>query len=113
MLSKKYLPTFVDGELLETAIFSELIKNFGNRNVNYWRTMDKKEIDFILNKGDKLIPIEVKLNSARLKFTPIKYFVQKYDTKNIYCISLEGELPDNPLQLKRVYPWEIYSAGFC
>lgn len=113
MLSKKHLPKFVDGEMLETAIFSELIKTFGNRNVNYWRTVDKKEIDFILNKGDKLIPIEVKLNSARLKFTPIKYFVQKYNTENIYCISLEGELPDNPLKLKRVYPWEIYSEGFC
>ena len=112
MLTKKFLPTAVDGQMFETAIFSELVKNFGSRNINFWRTMDKKEIDFILMQKDKLVPIEVKLNSTRFKFTPIKYFVQKYDTKNRYCISLEGELPDNPLQLSRVYPWEIYSGSF-
>ena len=110
MLSKKYLPTAIDGQMFETSVFSELNKIFGNRNINYWRTMDKKEIDFILTLRDKLIPIEVKINASRLKLTPLKYFSQKYNISNSYCVSIEGELPNNTLQLKRIFPWDFYSG---
>jgi len=110
MLSNKFLPSAINGQMFETGIFSELIKNFAHQNINYWRTMDKKEIDFILRKREERIPIEVKLNSARFKYTPIKYFAQKYKTKSRYCISMEGELPVNPVQVDRLFPWDIYSA---
>ena len=110
MLSKKYLPTAIDGQTFETSVFSELNKIFGSRNINYWRTMDKKEIDFILTLRDKLIPIEVKINASRLKLTPLKYFSQKYNISNSYCVSIEGELPNNTLQLKRIFPWDFYSG---
>ncbi len=88
ILSKKFLPSTIDGQMFETGIFSELIKNVGHRNMNFWRTTDKKEIDFILTQRNDLIPIEVKLNAARFKFTAIKYFSQKYRTEKNYCMSM-------------------------
>ncbi len=112
MLSKKFLPSTIDGQMFETGILSELIKNVGHRNINFWRTTDKKEIDFILTKRNDLIPIQVKLNAARFKFTPIKYFSQKYRTKNNYCMSLGGELPGNPMNVERLFPWDLYSKLF-
>jgi len=112
MLSKKFLPPVIDGQLFETAIFSELVKNFERQNIKYWRTQDKKEIDFILSMKEKLVPIEVKLNAARFKFTPLKYFNQKYSTENNYCIRIEGQLPVSTRQVKCKYPWDIYSNIF-
>ena len=78
MLSKKYLPENIEGSAFETAVFPDLIKNYGQQNINHWRTMDKKEIDFILSLKNEIIPIEVKINSNRMNYTPLKYFSQKY-----------------------------------
>ncbi len=109
MLSKKYLPANIDGVLFETAVFSDLVKRYGQKNINHWRTMDKKEIDFILSNRNKIIPIEVKLNSNQLKLTPLKYFMQKYNPAQSFCISLEGNFSKNALQVEKIFPWEIYS----
>ena len=38
-----------------------VLKNlYGKENINFYRTISKSEIDFILRINDKLIPIEVK-----------------------------------------------------
>jgi len=109
MLSKKYLPEHIDGSLFETAVFSDLTKNFGQNSINHWRTMDKKEIDFILSKKNEVIPMEVKLNANQLKYTPLKYFLQKYNPKHSYCISLKGDLPRSVTSVEKIFPWDIYS----
>jgi len=41
-----------------------LIKNSFSRFVHFWRTKDKKEIDFILELPDRLVALEVKRNAA-------------------------------------------------
>lgn len=109
LLSKKYLPEHIDGVSFETAVFSDLIKKFGRNNLNYWRTTDKKEIDFILTKRNTLTPIEVKLNATKLNYTPLKYFTKKYGVEQRYCISLEGKLPKKDFSVKQLFPWDIYS----
>jgi predicted AAA+ superfamily ATPase len=43
---------YIPGVFFETGIFSELVKKYGRENVFYWRTKDKKEIDFILKMKD-------------------------------------------------------------
>ena len=53
------------GILLENFIFKELL-NLSDYKINYWRTTGKAEIDFILSKEDKVIPIEVKLTGGKL-----------------------------------------------
>ncbi|MCD6237141.1 MAG: ATP-binding protein [Thermoplasmata archaeon] len=53
------------GVLLENFIFKELL-NLSDYKINYWRTTGKAEIDFILSRGDRIIPIEVKLTGGKL-----------------------------------------------
>ncbi len=109
MLSQRYLPRNIEGISLETAVFSDLTKNYGHHNINHWRTMDKKEIDFILSLRNEFIPLEVKINATRLNYTPLKYFTKKYNSKRQFCISLEGEPPKNAFLVDRIFPWDIYS----
>jgi len=45
--------------------------------INFYRTQDKKEIDFILDG----IPFEVKLNYNNKKLTALDYFERKYQKK--------------------------------
>lgn len=68
------------GELFETYVFSELLKlklNKGNvSNFYYFRDSHQNEIDFLIESGDGLIPVEVKLNSTprKIHFKNIVYF---------------------------------------
>ncbi len=56
------------GAILETAVLSELIKTYTHRggrpSVYFWRTTAGAEIDFIVDTGSRLVPIEVKLSST-------------------------------------------------
>jgi predicted AAA+ superfamily ATPase len=101
----KIIPKEIIGEIFETSIFSELVKKFGKNSIYYWRTKDKKEIDFILRDKNKIIPIEVKTNFASFSKRTIEYFLQKYKTspKQYYCIGLHGKKKEKEF----ISPWEI------
>ena len=104
LLWLKVISPQILGEIFETAIFSELVKHFGKNSINFWRTKDKKEIDFILKKENKIIPIEAKVNFASFSKRPVNYFLKKYKLKDYYCISLRGEKEEKGF----IFPWEIY-----
>ncbi len=65
------------GQIFETFIFTELRKHMSfsenTTDIFHYRTQDKKEIDFILSRGDRLLAIEVKSS----------YSVDKSDFKHI------------------------------
>jgi predicted AAA+ superfamily ATPase len=86
------------GAILENFIFNELRLNFDEK-INYWRTTSKAEVDFVIQKGDEIIPIEVK-NQAKLKsgffsflkaykpkravvFTEKEFSVNKFDNTEV------------------------------
>lgn len=54
----------IRGALFETLVASELMKKRFNQgllsNLYFWRDSQNHEVDFILEEGEKLIPIEVK-----------------------------------------------------
>lgn len=57
------------GNLFETFVFAEIVKSYINAgktidNIYYYRDKDKKEIDFIIEDGDKLYPIEIKMSAT-------------------------------------------------
>ena len=55
------------GRLFENFIATEIIKNASpliGLELSHFRTSDQKEVDFVLEKGNKVIGIEVKLNST-------------------------------------------------
>jgi len=105
VLSYNTIPEVLLGNSFETSVFCELIKNISTIHLHYWRTKDKKEIDFVLEDGKALKAIEVKLNSAKLNPRHLFYFQKEYSA-NIYAICLE--LPRKIDNLTCLYPWEIY-----
>ena len=106
LLWLKVIPKEILGEIFETSIFSELVKKFGKENIFYWRTKDKKEIDFILRKGNDILPIETKVNFSSFSSQNMKFFLDKYQLKEFYCLGLKGKREDR----NYVYPWEILSG---
>jgi hypothetical protein len=55
----------MSGALFETHIFGQIWRSFKSRNqelqLHYWRTRDGQEIDFLVETGGRVFPVEVKL----------------------------------------------------
>lgn len=49
--------------------------------IHYWRSKDKAEVDFVLRKGEKLLPVEVKWHVGRVISIPrsLRSFMNRYD----------------------------------
>ena len=103
MLWLKELPKEVMGQVFETSIFAELVKKYGSQQIAYWRTTDKKEIDFVLKKGKNCLPLEVKLNFAQFKASNINYFKEKYHISEHRVVGLHGKVKDKQC----IYPWQL------
>jgi predicted AAA+ superfamily ATPase len=58
-------------------------------SINYWRTTDKAEVDFVVNCTDKVIPWEVKYSKLKRKeVTRSMYnFIEKYDPPEAYILN--------------------------
>ena len=85
------------GNIFETFVYSELLKHisysFSQPKIYHYRTNDKKEIDFILEKGDKIIAIEVKA-SQTIKMDAFKHIIDfqvKSSQKVIGIVLYAGE----------------------
>ena len=79
------------GEIYETFVFAELLKhiNYSSSIMEffYYRTQDKKEIDFIIKKGERILAIEVK-SSHSVKREDFKHIIdfQQKSSKDILGI---------------------------
>ena len=56
------------GAILETAVLSEIVRTLTHRGIDprvyFWRTLAGTEIDFVVEAGAGLVPIEVKLSAT-------------------------------------------------
>ena len=63
---------------------------FKAAKLNFWRTKDKAEVDFVIESGGSLIPVEVKFK--RLKQAnapaPLRSFIEKYSPERAYVMNL-------------------------
>jgi len=76
------------GAILETFIFSELLKfiSYSSKNINFYhyRTSDQKEIDFILEYNNQVIALEVK-SSSKVTNQDFKHLIDlKNNCKEFY-----------------------------
>ena len=83
------------GIILETFVFLKLQASLlPNEEIKFWRTKDGGEVDFILLKDRKPIPIEVKSKMSFLEVpSGLKRFLARYpETKSGYVINetIEG-----------------------
>ena len=88
------------GALFENFIYSE-IKNKADANIFFYRTVSKSEIDFVVEKGDKIIPIEAKFKKLTKKIDTrvIKNFLShENNAKKFFVINLSFLEVDNNIQ---------------
>ena len=74
------------GALYENFVSSELVKR--GVEIKFWRSKSKAEIDFIIEKKNKLIPVEIKsyLNKAKLTKSFLSFLIT-YKPKEGYFLS--------------------------
>lgn len=81
----------INGFLFQNFIFL-LLKNhpvYKDAKINYWRTKDQAEVDFILNFNEEIIPIEVKdthLVNYKISLS-LRNFILKYHPKKVLIIN--------------------------
>lgn len=87
------------GQLLETMVLGEIIRNFYNKGrisrVFWYRTSDGNEVDFVVEREGKIMPVEVKLssraNSAMAK--GLSYFCGQFKGRvgKAFLVNLSSE----------------------
>ena len=77
----------MNGSILETYVFAEIIKNYWHNgeeeSIYFYRDSNKKEIDFIIEKNLTLYPIEVKKTSMPIKSDIKNFFVLNRQSKKV------------------------------
>jgi len=96
LLWLKEMPKVILGEVFETFVFLELMK--AGKRINFWRTTNKQEIDFIINEKD-LYAIEVKYNFQNADNRNLRFFSENYKCK-MFTVGFKGEK-------KGRYVWEL------
>ncbi len=84
-----------DGFLFQNFVYRLLGESFGeaNRTINFWRTKDGAEVDFVLTCGTHVIPLEVKctnLKEPKIERS-LRNFIEIYKPAKAYVINKSYE----------------------
>jgi predicted AAA+ superfamily ATPase len=81
------------GFVFENLVFLVLKQKlrFMAARLHYWRTKDKAEVDFVIEEGKRLIPVEVKYKHLKQDKVPtsLRSFIDKYKPEHAYIINLD------------------------
>jgi hypothetical protein len=58
------------GPLVENFFFTELIKSIDRQSIRFYRTRAGSEVDFLIVRGDQIVPVEVKYSISREQTIP-------------------------------------------
>lgn len=88
------IPTLVSGHLFENVIFNMLRPQFdlSPTQIHFWRTRDLAEVDFVLETGLQVVPLEVKYTKMQKSelTRSFRSFLLKYKPKKGYIVHLGG-----------------------
>ena len=98
LLWLKEFPKVIQGNVFETFVFLELMKT--QKKINFWRTKNKQEVDFIVN-NKTMHAIEAKYSFE--DSSSLKFFTEKYHCKG-FIVGLKG---DKNKQKQGKYIWEL------
>lgn len=80
------------GFVFENYVFNALKEKTKRAlpSIHFWRTKDGAEVDFIVNSGEAVIPVEAKKqNLKRPEITrSLRSFIAKYNPKKAYVVNL-------------------------
>lgn len=89
------IPISISGHLFENLVFNILKSQteLSPTQIHFWRTKDQAEVDFILEKGLEVIPIEVKYTKSSKLEIPrsIRSFITRYKPINAYIVNNGNE----------------------
>lgn len=100
------------GSLFENIILKELLilKYSKNLTIKFWRSKQKAEVDFIIEKGLDVIPVEVKTNlsSGKLEASFLG-FISRYNPKKALVVNLDyqGRKKVSETDVFFIYPYEV------
>ena len=79
-----------DGNVFENYVLTELIKmGFFPK---HWRSKAKAEVDFIIEKGSEIIPIEVKIQAKKGRIErSLRNFIETYKPKRAFIVTYTGD----------------------
>lgn len=100
------------GQIIENTVFSQIkITQEDNYSIRYWRTRAKTEVDFILERKGKLIPLEVKYSSFNFPKVSrgFRSFISRYAPKKAIILTKDfwGELKINSTLIKFIPVWYL------
>ncbi len=74
------------------GLLCDLIKDYSDK-IYFWRTADKAEVDFILERAGEVIPVEVKHKRLNNTTVPrsLRSFIDKYSPKKAWIVNLDYE----------------------
>jgi len=76
------------GTLVENYVFMALKrKGNGFQNINFWRTKSKAEVDFVIQKENKIIPIEVKYSSKPIIGKSLYSFIERFAPPRVFIFT--------------------------
>lgn len=90
------------GQVLENAVFRELLNQNEREEIKFWRTVNKQEVDFVVNEK----AFEVKATPKTQKTNSLKTFSEAYPNKKISFVSFDVSKKDLG-NVPVLEPWEI------
>ena len=101
------------GSLLENGVCSDLLNLCENRSarLHFWRTKQKTEVDFVIEKGRELLPIEVKsLLGKAIVLPSLKLFIEKFSPQKAVVVNLsfgDKRVKYANTEVDFIYPYQI------
>ena len=98
------------GLLFQNFIYLLLLDHTRGRgwNIHFWRTTDKSEVDFVIDKKKEVLPVEVKYSSLSKPAVSRSFrsFIEKYNPGEAWIVNLdyEKEIKINTTVVKFL-PW--------
>lgn len=106
------------GILFQNFIFNILQSRLRHTatTLHFWRTKDGAEVDFVVNKGFEIIPIEVKYQEFRKPYVSrsMRYLIRKYKPRIFLVVnkSFKEELNIEETKVLFLPFWELFSYEF-
>jgi hypothetical protein len=102
--SSRRLAEDLDGFLFENSIYCYLRKQINTKDIHFWRTTTKQEVDFILDL-DPIKSFEVKIQYHRNATKNLLTFGKQYKESELYFVTLDKK--ERIKNLRQIYPWEL------
>ena len=99
------------GLVLENTVFREILLSLSLfQKISFWRTKQGAEVDFLILKREKIVPVEVKSNiKGPVISLGLRSFIEKYSPKQAFLInlSLEQSIKVKKTKIDFVYPFGL------